>query len=55
MPGLHVQFQLGKAKYWQGADAGIAAVPDSDLPGFLSDEHVILGATAYSAIKLAMA
>jgi DNA replication ATP-dependent helicase Dna2 len=51
-PGLRVEVLLGKAKYWQGASAGVATVAESDLAGWLTDaEQVSLGATAYSCLK----
>lgn len=52
LSGLKVKPRIGKAKYWQGADAGIEIIKEDDLGDWvIAAEHVILGATAYSSLK----
>jgi hypothetical protein len=50
--GLSCPLDIGKAKYWQGAPAGIAVVPESDVGGWVTDtDQTVLGATVYSCLK----
>ncbi len=49
---LGVPLELGKAKYWQTAPAGIEVVPEDEMGDWLGGcEQAVLGATAYSCLK----
>jgi DNA replication ATP-dependent helicase Dna2 len=44
--------RVGKAKYWQGAPAGVEVVPEADIAEwFGAHACAVLGATAYSCLK----
>jgi hypothetical protein len=45
--------EIGKAKTWQGVAAGIGVVPEDEMAEWLDEHaHAVLGATAYSCLKM---